>query len=105
VHDSKPGSVNQAISGAAVGAGGGTGFLNGQINPGVRIPQFLLGRRAGKGQVSPSDFVFSFRVGAFQSGISGIGGMGHNAVSLVNSVDDSKSIMRVFYGTWRKQCQ
>lgn len=78
--------INQAIPGTAVGAEGGAGFFNGKIDPGMRIPNLLLVRGARQGQVSAADFVFFFRVGAFQAGIGGIGGMCHNAISLLSSI-------------------
>jgi len=86
VHGFSPCLIHQSILGAAVGTAGRTGLLNGQVDPGMRIPQLLLGCWAGQGQVGSLDLVFTFCTCGFQAGIRGVSGVCHNAVSLLSSI-------------------
>lgn len=77
MHGGTPGSVDQAVAAAAVRTGGCSGFLYGKINPGMRVPEFLIRHRARKRQVFLPHLVFTFCAGSFQVGIGGICGMCH----------------------------
>jgi hypothetical protein len=74
-------SVDQAVSGAAVGAAGRAGFLDRKVDPGVGIPESLLRSRTGKRQIRAADFVFLFFVGVFELVIGGVGRMRHGRLS------------------------
>ena len=51
VHGGLTGSVDQAVDGAAIGADGGAGFLDRQVDPRMHVPDLVLGTRTGERQI------------------------------------------------------
>ena len=76
------GSIDQSVSRSAVGAHFLAGLVNGQIHPGMRIPQFLVGHGAGQRQVVTRDCVLGLGAGHVEVGVCGVGWVRHGTLQL-----------------------